>query len=221
MTEHKNYYEVLDLTPEATEEDIRDAYIKAKNSYSGDNPAFYSILGPEDCERILNEIEEAYSVLGVHAKRIKYDKAKGFETPMSIKNQSQFVEPSMHQEFNYDQDHSMISQATVNKVTAIKKYKLQYKQDHDFEHEIENQTNFTGAFLKKIREYKQVSIEKLAEMTRISKTYIKIIENDEYDKLPAEVYARGFIFQYAKTLKLNADFVAQSYMNRYKESRIK
>ena len=49
-------------------------------------------------------------------------------------------------------------------------------------------------------------------MTKISKTYIKNIEADDFSKLPADVYTRGFVYQYAKCLKLNPDVVAKSYI---------
>ena len=57
----------------------------------------------------------------------------------------------------------------------------------------------------------------MAEMTKISKTYIKTIEANDYNSLPAVVYTRGFVYQYAKCLKLNPNVTATSYMNYLKE----
>ena len=54
-------------------------------------------------------------------------------------------------------------------------------------------------------------------MTRISKTYIKNIEEDEFSKLPADVYTRGFVYQYAKTLKLNPELAATSYLHNIRQ----
>ena len=76
-----------------------------------------------------------------------------------------------------------------------------------------------GASLKEIREYKNVSIERMAEMTKVSKSHLIGIENDDPSKLPADVYVRGYVFQYAKVLKLNPDLVAQSYMLHFKKLR--
>ena len=59
----------------------------------------------------------------------------------------------------------------------------------------------------------------MAEMTKVSKTYIKAIEASDYDKLPAEVYARGFVYQYAKCLRLNPDLVATSYIALMRDAK--
>jgi cytoskeletal protein RodZ len=57
----------------------------------------------------------------------------------------------------------------------------------------------------------------MAEMTRISKTHLQALENEEASKLPAEVYVRGYVYQYAKVLKLNPDQVASSYLVIFKK----
>ena len=87
------------------------------------------------------------------------------------------------------------------------------------EQEIEETEEFSGEFLKKIREYKQVTIPRLADMTKVSKTYLMNIEEEKLDGLPALVYVRGFVYQYAKCLKLNPELVANSYLARIKRSQ--
>jgi cytoskeletal protein RodZ len=59
-------------------------------------------------------------------------------------------------------------------------------------------------------------MDRLVEMTRISRTHLTAIENDDLKKLPAEVYVRGFVSQLAKVLKLNPDLVATSYIHHIK-----
>jgi len=108
------------------------------------------------------------------------------------------------------------NEVEVPKITALKRFSLTYDKDEEFEQEIENVTTFTGSFLKKIREYKNVDIVRMADMTKVSKTYIRYIENDEYEKLPALAYVRGFVYQYAKCLKLSPDLVATSYLRHIK-----
>jgi len=53
-------------------------------------------------------------------------------------------------------------------------------------------------------------------MTKVSKMYLQAIESEDYDHLPAPVYVRGFVFQYAKCLKLKPENVANSYVARMK-----
>lgn len=241
----KNYYEVLEVETNATLQDIHNAYIRSKNAYSGDSAALYSLMSTEECSKILEQVEEAYSVLGVPEKRREYDRARdlnqehtpeGFNEEIMKRpdykpktNLSDLLsEPTMHseevtksnalkEEFKYQQEHSIRNEASSSKIQAVKKFGLSYEIDNDFELEIENKTDYDGEFLKKVRDYKQVSIERMAEMTKISKTYIRNIEADEFSKLPADVYTRGFVYQYAKCLKLNPDLVATSYIHHLRK----
>jgi cytoskeletal protein RodZ len=56
-------------------------------------------------------------------------------------------------------------------------------------------------------------------MTKVSTLYLQGIEREDYSKLPAPVYVRGFVFQYAKCLKLQPEIVANSYVARMKKSK--
>ena len=104
----------------------------------------------------------------------------------------------------------------ISRLAASKRFRLEYIKDVTFEQDIENATDFTGSFLKKIREYKNVTLERMSDLTKISKTYLLQIEKDDFDKLPALAYIRGFVYQYAKVLKLGPDLVATSYLNHLK-----
>lgn len=105
----------------------------------------------------------------------------------------------------------------VTKLVTQKRFALDYVINAEFEKEIEDATEFTGDFLRKIREYKSVDLERLSDMTKVSRLYLQGIESEDYDKLPASVYVRGFVFQYAKCLKLKPEVVANSYVARMKK----
>lgn len=105
----------------------------------------------------------------------------------------------------------------VTKLVTQKRFALDYVINAEFEREIEDSTDFTGDFLRKIREYKSVDLERLSDMTKVSRLYLQAIESEDFDKLPASVYVRGFVFQYAKCLKLKPEVVANSYVARMKK----
>jgi flagellar biosynthesis protein FlhG len=46
--------------------------------------------------------------------------------------------------------------------------------------------------------------------------YLRAIEEDDFAKLPAVVYASGFVAEYAKVLKLDPQQVSRTYVRRYK-----
>ena len=77
QSDNKNYYDVLEIQPSSTLQEIHNAFVRAKNAYSGDSAALYSLMTQHECEQILEQIEEAYSVLGVPEKRLEYDKVRG------------------------------------------------------------------------------------------------------------------------------------------------
>lgn len=105
----------------------------------------------------------------------------------------------------------------VTKLVTQKRFALDYVINADFEKEIEETLEFTGDYLRKIREYKNLDLDRLSDMTKVSRTYLQGIESEDFGKLPAPVYVRGFVFQYAKCLKLKPEVVANSYLARMKK----
>src|SRR6218665_2633198 len=80
----QTYYEILDVSLNANPETIRTSYIRAKNAYNRDSLAAYSLFDKEESKRILDEIEEAYSVLSDSEKRRKYDESHGIISSESV-----------------------------------------------------------------------------------------------------------------------------------------
>lgn len=62
-----------------------------------------------------------------------------------------------------------------------------------------------GTKLRLERERQKLSIEKIAEDTRISLRYLQAIEADDQSSLPGEFFYRAFVRQYSKFLGWNPD----------------
>ena len=60
-----------------------------------------------------------------------------------------------------------------------------------------------GEILRRTREARGLSLEDVAQLTKINLKYIKAIENDSFDILPGGVYTRGFLKSYARLLGLD------------------
>ena len=136
---------------------------------------------------------------------------------MSKDDSFQRSQDQQKEQFKYNQEYTSKNEVAVSKVQAYKKFGLSYNINSEMEQKIENCTEYTGPFLLEVREYKNVTIERMADMTKISKTYIRNIESDDFSKLPADVYTRGFVYQIAKCLKLNPDLVATSYIHHVRQ----
>lgn len=68
-----NYYELLDVAPDAGNLDIIRAYRRAKLTYQSDSMATYSLFEEAELDRIRSEIERAYRTLSDPELRRAYD----------------------------------------------------------------------------------------------------------------------------------------------------
>lgn len=62
-----------------------------------------------------------------------------------------------------------------------------------------------GGLLAQTRQAKGMTTAEVAEKLKLTARQIEAIEGEEYDKLPAAVFVRGFIRNYARLLGLDAD----------------
>lgn len=69
-----------------------------------------------------------------------------------------------------------------------------------------------GQHLKRERELRQVSIEEMAQTTRIPLKMLHRIEGDRFDELPGEVFARGFLRSYTRALGIAEARVIERYI---------
>lgn len=78
--------------------------------------------------------------------------------------------------------------------------------------DIPSDAEFNGELLRRIREGRNLSLQTLADRTRISSRHVESIEADRYDILPASVYLRGMLMSIARELGLDPLRVSRSYM---------
>lgn len=62
-----------------------------------------------------------------------------------------------------------------------------------------------GEFLQREREIRQISLDEVAEGTKISRRHLEAIEEDRYSSLPGEAFVRGFIRSYVKYIGLDPE----------------
>ena len=72
-----NYYEILELSTNAAQHEITTAYDRARKTYSGDNPAIYTIFSEKEARDLLKLIDEAYAVLGIFNTDFRWNFAEG------------------------------------------------------------------------------------------------------------------------------------------------
>lgn len=220
-----NYYEVLEVAPNAPPHEIHKAYQRAKSTYSSDNPALYTMFSAEEARELLRLIEEAYSILSNPAMRRSYDEARSRGEPLPnevLKQAPVNIAEASHNAHQAQPDFTAPSPAApANSSKTLppgtgRTMLSTYTIDDAFEAELREATEFDGGLLQRVRLYKNISLDRMSEATRISRTYLTSVETNDFKSLPAAVYVRGFIVQVARILGLEDQKVASSYMKIFR-----
>ena len=71
-----------------------------------------------------------------------------------------------------------------------------------------------GQYLQTLRLEKKMSLEKISAETRIGMSMLQLIEKEDHDKLPDEVFVKGFLRAYAKAIGADGDEAVRRYESR-------
>jgi len=84
----QDYYQILNVSPEANGEDVKRAYRAVRQSFRPDSMAVHSLYSPEETEAISSKIDEAFQILSQpeHAanyRRYQRNGSNGMSIPRS------------------------------------------------------------------------------------------------------------------------------------------
>ncbi|MBJ6762926.1 helix-turn-helix domain-containing protein [Myxococcaceae bacterium JPH2] len=71
---------------------------------------------------------------------------------------------------------------------------------------------FNGELLRRVREARGLSLQQVADRTRISRHHLENVEADSYGALPTTVYLRGILMNLSRELGLDPLRVSKSYL---------
>lgn len=203
-----NYYEILDLNENATQQEVYAAYARAKMTYSAENRALHSIFTPEEASELRTLVEEAYEVLSNNTYRNIYEKRKLINS---------YSKKDLSFEAIKSAGEDLFQKATPPLVAIPQTAAPASTQNSEFEAEMQSKKDWTGEDLKKVREYRDLSFDELTDITKINPWYIAAIEEMDAANLPVGVFVRGYVVQIAKALGLNDKLVADSYMRLFRK----
>jgi cytoskeletal protein RodZ len=69
-----------------------------------------------------------------------------------------------------------------------------------------------GSWLRQQREIRNISLREISDNTKIGMRYLEALEDDRFEVLPAAIFAKGFLREYAKYVGLDADEVVNFYI---------
>jgi hypothetical protein len=73
---------------------------------------------------------------------------------------------------------------------------------------------WTGEALRRVREARGLTVQQIAERTKVTRHHVENIEAERYSSLPAPVYLRGILLAVARELRLDGQKVARAYLDR-------
>ncbi len=216
--EDLNFYELLEVSPTATSQEIHKAYERTRRVYDPNSIALYSLFTPEETAAINQRIEEAYRTLVYEDNRKKYDAMLRDRnelpdlpspTPPDPKYQPRPARAMAPLQQENQKTGSSSNALPPIAPTAPRPVQEEVSPVPPFIGE------FTGPVIKVLREQRELSLRDIAELTKVSVRYLEFIEEESFMKLPARAYVRGFLMLYAKALGYDPERMAADYLKRY------
>jgi flagellar biosynthesis protein FlhG len=216
--EDLNFYELLEVSPTATSQEIHKAYERIRRVYDPNSIALYSLFTPDETAAIHQRIEEAYRTLVYEDNRKKYDAMLRERNelpelppppPPAPKYQPRPARAPVPVQQENPHTGGSSDAMPPTAPTAPRPVQEEISPVSPFTAE------FTGPVIKILREQQGLSLRDIADMTKVSVRYLEFIEEDNFKKLPARAYIRGFLMLYAKALGYDPERMTGDYLKRY------
>ncbi|MCG8587765.1 MAG: helix-turn-helix domain-containing protein [Proteobacteria bacterium] len=202
--DEQNHYEVLEVPRHASSEQIERAYRLAKATYEEGSLGLYSIFDESDAKSVLGRVEQAYRVLSDAEGRERYDR--------------ELFGASAAAEAGEEARPAPERAPAPLPTRPVPEMRPPIADFEDFDPE-DDSDDFDGARLRRIRMRRGIELDHVAGITKINPTYLRFIEDESYEDLPAPVYVRGFVAAYARCIGLESTPVASSYMARMEAAK--
>jgi len=207
----RNYYELLDVSPQASTQEVQRAYDQAMSIFSHDSIPTYSLLSEKERELILSRILDAYKTLTNGQLRAEYNQ---------LLLKSGELIPEDLSLFSLEQPDNISSNQRESKLEGLLAGEDTAKSPMDSPEEsfspIDTDSDLSGKDIQALRTARDLSIEDIYRKTNIPKKTIQDIEEERFEELPAFVYLKGFLRIYARTLNVNEGQM-DDYMKRFLE----
>ena len=198
-TADQNFYEVLEIDPGASDEEIRRNYKRAREMYAPESMVVCGLFTPERLSAVVQRIEEAYDTLLDPEKRRNHD-LKLFPDGIPARpTPAMGIAPTL---------------APVRNDETPVRVEVPAP-------DIAPDTEFTGDLLKRLRESRGVDLLEIAQRTKVGIGHLRSIEDERWSAMPAVVYLRGFLVEYARFMRLDVPQVTRTYLARYQRLRDK
>ena len=201
-----NYYEILKIPMTSSYFEIKRAYKNALSLYNEDSIVTYSLFSKEERERVIEDIENAFSTLSNDKKRAAYDQM------LVDSGQVETSIPSTEQPFVSPPPSPSYTSINENQLYSRVKEKLQTQDVKTLSDEILLKELLSGDDLKKLREAVDVKLKEIQYITKISASVLMAIEENRFEELPPGTYLKSFLRSYANVLQIDPQKVIDGYL---------
>jgi flagellar biosynthesis protein FlhG len=223
------WYAVLDVNVDATAAQIERAAAVARRLLGSDALGAYFALDPASTVIAQAEVEQAALVLLDPVARASYDLSLGIvanrelgrsKTPVRILTPVDDHPKSVR--FSAPEDDkprapltaqpSLLPHAVMPSPSPALPPPPPMIRATPTIVPIEITGEVNGSVLRRVREARQLSLDDLAEQTKIRKTHLIALEGQDFVALPDRVYLRGFLTQIARVLRVDRVALAEGYL---------
>ena len=212
--EAETFYGILGVNPGASAEEVERAYRFCRDLYGEECVATYSLLDAADMRGARERVEEAWQVLGDPQRRHAYDVSHGLVAPGAAIP----VLPAR------EESPASLNAATTTWPASVRVEPVPpppvnvTREPPPAAAPVVLAEPVTGPALRRFREQVGVSLRDIATRSKVGVRYLEYIEQDRHRDLPAPVYLRGFLQEYARAVGLDPRRTAEDYLARITRS---
>jgi flagellar biosynthesis protein FlhG len=192
LEEEQTYYEILETEPGVSDEEIRRAYRAIKEIYASGSLVVAGLYDDHELAELHARVNAAHDTLFAPERRRVYDLALP------------------------EADLARAVRAAANAGRRAPAVGAPEERPEPSE-ALDPATEITGELLRKLRETRGIELGDIAQRTKISERYLRAIEEERFSDMPAAVYVRGYVMEYARALRIDAQRVVDSYLARYRK----
>lgn len=204
--ESDNYYDILQVPPDAGKDEIRHAYRQAATLYDAQSVATYALFSDHQRQTQLAAIEKAFETLIDDDQRATYDQMLIDAGALDLSAFSGRTRRELAARSDVD--------GTLRE-ESLRRWAAEQAEAPEMRQRIEaivSGPRLSGPQLKELREAYGIELSEIYATTRINKDVMMAIEADRMEDLPATVFLRQFLKNLAQILQLDPSQVVERYL---------